>query len=143
MDRRALGRLVGVGMLGTSTLILAAVVLTLPRHGNAWASWDDPRWVVSWTYIMVTILLLASASLAGYAVPYVRGRRPRAVDDTPLLRVRAYYLAIALFILVAGAVTDSEPRSRTLLWIAFASAVATFVVREVLIRQVHDEEESV
>src|SRR5437667_11834144 len=132
MDRRALGRLVGVGMLGTSTLILAAVVLTLPRHGNAWASWDDPRWVVSWTYIMVTILLLASASLAGYAVPYVRGRRPRVVDDTPLLRVRAYYLAIAPFILVAGAVTDSEPRLRTLLWKRLPSAGPTFGIAPAL-----------
>jgi hypothetical protein len=89
---------------------------------------------------MVTILLLAGISLAAYAVPYLRGRRPRVVDDTPLLRQRVYYAAIALFVLFVSVVTDSEPRSRTLLWIAFASAVATFVVREVLIRQVHDGE---
>jgi hypothetical protein len=140
MDGRVLGRLVGIGMLGTSALILAAVVLALSHDRNAWGSSDDPRWLLQWTYAMVTILLLAGISLAAYAVPYLRGRRPRVVDDTPLLRQRVYYAAIALFVLFVSVVTDSEPRSRTLLWIAFALAVATFVVREVLIRQVLDGE---
>jgi len=139
MDQRAIGRLVGVGMLATSALILAAIVLAFLRDRNAWGSSDDPRWVLPWTYVMVTVLLLASSSLAAYAVPYPRGRRPRVVDDSPLLRQRVYYVAIALFVLFVSVVSDSEPRSRTLLWIAFASAVATFVAREVLIRQVHDE----
>ena len=134
MDGRVLGRLVGIGILGTSALILAAVVLALSYDRNAWGSSDDPRWVLPWTYAMVTVLLLASLSLAAYAVPYLRARRPRVVDDTPLLRECLFYVAIALFVLFVSVVSDSEPRSRTLLWIAFASAVATFVVREVLIR---------
>ena len=133
-DQRGIGRLVGVGMLATSALILDAVVLALSHDRNAWGSSDDPRWVLPWTYAMVAVLLLASSSLAAYAVPYPRGRRPRVVDDTPLFRERVYYVAIALFVLFVSVVSDSEPRSRTLLWIAFASAVATFVAREVLIR---------
>jgi hypothetical protein len=63
-NQRSLGLSIGIGLLGSSALILAAIMLTLPHERNAWSSSNDPTSVLTWTYIVEILLLGTGATLA-------------------------------------------------------------------------------
>lgn len=139
MLQRTLGRLVGIGLLCASILIFVAVFVALTNLDDPWSSLDASDDIISSTFFVAGTLLTTASALGGYSISYLRGHTPRFVDDSPSFGGRLLYFSIALFFVLVGAFFDAESNSTTLLWVALAVLIATFVVREVLIWSVRDE----